>query len=238
MFAEVAERAGKLLADFAQKHPNGISAGVTDELGIAKAFMDLYARMLGDPYALAALSINMTFDHMKLWQSSWMRLFGGQTQPVVSPAKGDSRFKDEEWQSSFVFDFIKQSYLITSRHVQDAVAGVDDLPEESKKKVAFFTRQYLDALAPSNFALTNPQVLRETLASGGQNLVRGLDNLLGDIEKGGISMTDETAFELGKNVATTPGKVVFQNDLMQLIQYLPSTAQVTRTPLEIGRAHV
>ena len=233
MFAEVAERASKLLADFARKHPTGLPGGVSDELGIAKAFMDLYARMLGDPYALAALSINMSFDYMKLWQSSWMRLFGGEPQPVISPSKGDSRFKDEEWQSSFVFDFIKQSYLITSRHVQDAVAGVDDLPEESRKKVAFFTRQYLDALAPSNFALTNPQVLRETLASGGQNLVRGLDNLLGDIEKGGISMTDETAFELGKNVATTPGKVVFQNDLMQLIQYLPSTAQVTRTPLVI-----
>ena len=233
IFSEVAERAGKLLADFAQKHPAGLSPGVTDELGIAKAFMDLYARMLGDPYALAALSINMTFDYMLLWQSSWMRAFGGEAQPVATPAKGDGRFKDEEWQSSFVFDFIKQSYLITSRHVQAAVAGVDDLPEESKKKVAFFTRQYLDALAPSNFALTNPQVLRETLASGGQNLVKGLDNLLGDIEKGGISMTDETAFTLGKNVATTPGKVVFQNDLMQLIQYLPTTPDVARTPLVI-----
>ena len=233
IFSKVAERAGKLLADFAQKHPAGLSPGVTDELGIAKAFMDLYARMLGDPYALAALSINMTFDYMSLWQSSWMRAFGGEAQPVATPAKGDGRFKDEEWQSSFVFDFIKQSYLITSRHVQAAVAGVDDLPEESKKKVAFFTRQYLDALAPSNFALTNPQVLRETLASGGQNLVKGLDNLLGDIEKGGISMTDETAFTLGRNVATTPGKVVFQNDLMQLIQYLPTTPDVARTPLVI-----
>ncbi len=232
-YADVAERAGKMLADFAQKHPTGLSGGVTDELGIAKAFMDLYARMLGDPYALAAFSMNMTFDYMKLWQSSWMRMFGGEAQPVAAPAKGDGRFRDEEWQSSFVFDFIKQSYLITSRHVQDAVAGVDDLPEESRKKVAFFTRQYLDALAPSNFALTNPQVLRETLASGGQNLVKGLDNLLNDIEKGGISMTDETAFKLGKNVATTPGKVVFQNDLMQLIQYVPTTTDVARTPLVI-----
>src|SRR4051812_45394446 len=132
-----------------------------------------------------------------------------------------------------LFDFIKQSYLITSRHVQHAVAGVDDLPEDSKKKVAFFTRQYLDALAPSNFALTNPQVVRETMASGGQNLIKGLDNLLADIEKGGISMTDEKAFTLGKNVATTPGKVVFQNDLMQLIQYEPTTKEVGRTPLVI-----
>ena len=233
LYAGVADRAGKLLADFAQKHPAGVSGGVTDELGIAKAFMDLYSRMLSDPYALAAFSMNMTFDYMKLWQSSWMRMFGGEPQPVAAPAKGDGRFRDEEWQTSFVFDFIKQSYLITSRHVQDAVAGIDDLPEESKKKVAFFTRQYLDALAPSNFAMTNPQVLRETVASGGQNLVKGLDNLLADIEKGGISMTDESAFKLGKNVATTPGKVVFQNDLMQLIQYEPSTKEVARTPLVI-----
>ena len=154
LYAGVAERSGKLLADFANKHPSRVSGGVADELGIAKAFMDLYARMLSDPYALAAFSMNMTFDYMKLWQSSWMRMFGVEAQPVAAPAKGDGRFKDEEWQSSFVFDFIKQSYLITSRHVQDAVAGVEDLPEETRKKVAFFTRQYLDALAPSNFALT------------------------------------------------------------------------------------
>src|SRR6185503_16416497 len=100
---------------------------------------------------------------------------------------------------------------------------------ESEKKVAFFTRQYVDALSPSNFLLTNPQVLKETLSSGGQNLVRGLNNLLSDIEKGGgelrISMTDEKAFRLGENVATTPGSVVFENELMQLIQYKPVTGQ-------------
>src|SRR5262249_53758877 len=103
-------------------------------------------------------------------------------------------------------------------------------PDESQKKVAFFTRQYVDALSPSNFLLTNPQVLRETLNSGGQNLVRGLNNLLADIERGGgelrISMTDEKAFQLGKNVATAPGKVVYQNELMQLIQYQPTTQEV------------
>jgi polyhydroxyalkanoate synthase len=233
VFAEVAERAGKLLADFAQKQPSGVSAGVTDQLGIARAFMDLYARMFTDPYALAAFSANLATDYMELWQSSLLRMFGGEAHPVAAPGKGDNRFRDEEWQKSFVFDFIKQSYLITARDIQDAVAGVGDLPEESRKKVAFFTRQYLDALAPSNFAMTNPQVLRETLSSGGQNLLKGLDNLLGDLEKGGISMTDEKAFTLGGNVATTPGKVVFQNDLMQLIQYAPTTQEVSRTPLVI-----
>src|SRR5207249_1527859 len=119
------------------------------------------------------------------------------------------------------------------RHMHDTVSSVEGLPEETQKKVNFYTRQYIDALSPSNFALTNPQVLRETLQSGGQNLVRGLNNLLADIERGGIRMADEKAFKLGVNVATTPGKVVFQNELMQLIQYAPSTENVFRQPLLI-----
>jgi polyhydroxyalkanoate synthase subunit PhaC len=156
---------------------------------------------------------------------------------VAEPAAGDARFKDEDWSSNFVFDHIKQSYLIAARHIKQAVANVEGLPPESEKKVAFFTRQYVDALAPSNFLLTNPQVLRETVQSGGQNLVRGLNNLLTDLEKGGgqlrISMTDESAFQLGRNVATSPGKVVHQTPLMQLIQYQPTTEQVYRRPLVI-----
>src|SRR5207237_6528668 len=200
-------------------------------------FMDLYARMAADRAMLASVSMSLWMDQMRLWQSSWMKLFGMQTQPIAEPAKGDYRFKDEDWSKNFLFDYIKQSYLIASRHIQQAVANVEGLSPESEKKVAFFTRQYVDALAPSNFLMTNPQVLRETLASGGQNLVRGLNNLLADIEKGGgklrISMTDETAFQLGRNVATSPGKVVYQTELMQLIQYLPITSQVYRRPLVI-----
>ena len=162
---------------------------------------------------------------------------GVASGPVAEPEKSDSRFKDEDWSKNFLFDLIKQSYLISSRHIREAVASVDGLSEESEKKVAFFTRQYVDALAPSNFLMTNPQVLRETVASGGQNLVRGLNNLLNDLEKGGgklrISMTDESAFQLGRNVATTPGKVVYQTELMQLIQYSPLTEQVYKRPLVI-----
>jgi polyhydroxyalkanoate synthase len=206
-------------------------------MGIAKAFMDLYARMASDPSVLAAASVNWWLDSARLWQSSWMKLLGMQNEPAAQPAKGDSRFKDDDWSSNFLFDYIKQSYLIAARQIQHAVASVEGLPEESEKKVAFFTRQYVDALSPSNFLLTNPQVLRETLSSGGQNLVRGLANLLADLERGGgelrISMTDEAAFKLGENVATTPGKVVYQTDLMQLIQYQPMTAEVYRRPLVI-----
>src|SRR4029079_5710286 len=175
----------------------------------------------------------MMFDYMQLWQSSWLKMFGVHSAPVAQPAKGDGRFKDEDWSANFMFDYMKQSYLIAARHIQHAVADVDGLSPEAEKKVAFFTRQYVDALSPSNFALTNPQVLRETLASGGQNLLKGLNNLLADVEKGGISMTEQEAVHLRQHGATTRGKVIFQTDLMQLIQFLPTPREAYRTPLVI-----
>src|SRR3982751_860139 len=234
---QVAERSSKILGDFARKQAESMSAAMRDEMGIAKAFMDLYSRMAADPALVATVTLNMWMEQMRLWQTSWMNLLGMPMPAVAEPNKGDSRFKDEEWSKNFLFDYIKQSYLIAARNIQHAVAQVEGLSPESEKKVAFFTRHYVDALAPSNFLPPNPQVLRETLASGGQNLVRGLNNLLADIEKGGgelrISMTDESAFQLGRNVATSPGKVVFQTELMQLIQYLPITSQVYRRPLVI-----
>jgi polyhydroxyalkanoate synthase len=233
----VAERSSRILGDFTQKQAETLSSAVRDEMGVARAFMDLWARLAADPMLVTNFSINLWLDQMRLWQATWMRLLGMQAPPVAEPAKGDWRFKDEEWSKSFVFDYIKQSYLIAARHMQQAVSKVQGLPPDSEKKVAFFTRQYVDALAPSNFLLTNPQVLRETMATGGQNLVRGLNNLLADLERGGgqlrISMTDESAFQLGRNVATSPGKVIFQTELMQLIQYLPITSQVYRRPLVI-----
>src|SRR3954462_13678547 len=234
---QVAERSSRILGDFARKQAESMSAALRDEMGIAKAFMDLYSRMAADPALVASATMKLWAEQMRLLQSSWMKMLGMPSAPVAEPAKGDWRFKDEEWSKNFLFDYIKQSYLIAARHTRAAVAGVEGLSEESEKKVAFFTRQYVDALAPSNFLLTNPQVLRETVASGGQNLVKGLNNLLADIEKGGgelrVSMTDEKAFQLGKNVATSPGKVVFQTELMQLIQYLPSTDTVYKRPLVI-----
>jgi polyhydroxyalkanoate synthase len=237
----VAERSSKILADFTQKQAQSLSAAMRDDMGIAKAYMDLYAKMASDPALVASMSVNLWVDYMRLWQSSWMKMFGMQSAPVAVPTKSDSRFKDEDWSANFLFDLIKQSYLISARHIQGAVSQVHGLSPESEKKVAFFTRQYVDALSPTNFLLTNPQVLRETLSSGGQNLVRGLNNLLADIEKGGgelqISMTDEKAFKLGENVATTPGSVVFENDLMQLIQYKPLAGKgadkVLKRPLVI-----
>jgi polyhydroxyalkanoate synthase len=231
LFAEVAERSGRLMEDFLQRQAASKGSQPVDEFGIGRAFMDLTARMLAEPWKLAEMQTRMFWDHVALWQATALRMLGGHTAPVAEPAKGDNRFKEADWQDLFLFDYFKQSYLIAARHLRETVASVEGLPEETRKKVAFFTRQYVDALSPSNFALTNPQVLRETMQTGGQNLLRGLNNLLADIERGGISMTDEKAFKVGVNVATTPGKVVFQTDLMQLIQYAPTTATVFKQPL-------
>jgi polyhydroxyalkanoate synthase len=235
--ASAAEKSAKLIGDFLARQADQGKSMLADELGIAKAFHELTAKMMANPYRLAEAQMTLWWDYMNLWQTSTLKLLGAPMGAIAEPAKGDKRFKHEDWEEHALFDYIKQSYLIAARWLQKAVADVDGLTPEAQKKVAFFTRQYIDALAPSNFALTNPEVFRETIATGGQNLVRGLHNLLDDIERGKgqlkISMTDPKAFELGVNIATTPGKVVYQNDLMQLIQYEPSTAKVAKRPLLI-----
>ena len=236
-YAEVARRASHLISDHVQRQlKKGVSAPA-DELGIAQAFMDMMAKLLSNPYKLAQAQMNLVWDYFSLWQHSMMRVAGLSASPIASPEKSDKRFKDEEWEQHFLFDFIKQSYLIAARHIHDTVSGVDGLDEQTQKKVTFYTRQYIDALSPSNFAMTNPEVFRETVKSHGQNLLKGLNNLLRDVEDGGgnlrVKMTDTSAFELGKNVATTPGKVVFQTEMMQLLQYTPSTDKVLKKPLLI-----
>lgn len=233
--ASAAEKSAKLIGEFAARNSGKPAAVPVDELGIGKAFMELTSKMLANPARLAEAQLGLWRDYMTLWQTSMLRMLGAPAVPVAEPAKGDKRFKDSGWQEYVLFDYIKQSYLIAARWLHDQVGKVEDLPEHTRKRIDFFTRQYIDALAPSNFALTNPAVFRETVASGGQNLVRGLNNLLDDIERGNgqlkISMTDSKAFELGVNIATTPGKVVFQNDLIQLIQYEPSTKKQWKRPL-------
>ena len=236
-YAEVAQRASKLISDHVKRQMKKGVTAPSDDLGIAQAFMDMMAKMLANPYKLAQTQMNLVWDYFSLWQHSTLRLMGMQGAPVAAPKKGDNRFKDEEWEQHFLFDFVKQSYLITARHVHDSVSNVEGLDDMSQKKVNFFTRQFIDALSPSNFAMTNPAVLRETVNSKGQNLLNGFNNLLRDIEEGDgqlrVKMTDVNAFELGKNVGTTPGKVVFQNELIQLLQFSPTTAKQLKRPLLI-----
>lgn len=237
-YAEVARRASNLMACHIEKQSRAGLPVPSDDLGISKAFMDLSASLLANPYRLAEAQMTLLSDYVALWQYTMAKMLGFPAlSPVATPSKTDRRFRDGAWESNFLFDFIKQSYLITSQHLSGIVAGAGNLDEATQNKVNFFTCQYLDALSPTNFALTNPEVLRETARSQGQNLIRGLDNLLRDLEAGdgrlNVRMTDPDAFELGRNIATTAGKVVFQNDLIQLIQYDPTTSQQFKKPLLI-----
>jgi polyhydroxyalkanoate synthase len=231
--ATLAERTRKVMAEFLSKQAE---AG-PDPLNIAGAFAQMTSHLLRNPQKLWEMQAAYWQDYVQLWQSSMQRFLGLDAKPVIEPAADDRRFKDKDWSENAAFDFIKQSYLLAAKHVQAAARSNHELDEKTAKKIEFYTKQFVDAMAPSNFAITNPEVVRATLESRGDNLIRGLKNLLGDLERGDgrldISMTDVTAFRVGENIAVTPGKVVFQNDLMQLIQYNPSTAKVARRPLLI-----
>jgi len=235
-WAEIAERSQKLVAEFLERQRTDGPAEL-DPLNLGQAFIEMTTRLIADPSKLAQAQMQFWGEYMTLWQRSAMKFMGHDTDPVARPESGDRRFKDAAWDENVVFDFIKQSYLLASKYIQGTVKEVDGLDGKTSRKVDFYTRQFVDAMAPSNFVMTNPQVLRTTLETGGENLVKGLDNLLTDLERGHgelrITMTDTDAFEVGRNIAVSPGQVVFQNDLMQLIQYAPSTETVARRPLLI-----
>lgn len=235
--AEMAERSQHLVHDFLSRQPDTGAAGMADPMAIGATFFELTARMMADPARLIEAQMALWNDYLTLWQRTTERLMGQTVEPVVEAASDDRRFRDRAWSDNAIFDYIKQSYLLSARFIQGAVKEVGGLDEHTGRKVDFYTRQFVDAMAPSNYVLTNPEVLRAVGESGGENLVSGLQNLLDDLERGkgrlAISMTDMAAFQLGENVAATPGKVVYQNDLIQLIQYAPATETVHRLPLLI-----
>jgi poly[(R)-3-hydroxyalkanoate] polymerase subunit PhaC len=235
--AAIGERSRQLIGDFLQRNAGEDAAGLAAPTAIGNAFLELTARMMADPAALVQAQVALWNDYAALWQRTAQRLLGGSAEPMIAPADGDRRFRDKAWSDNALFDFVKQSYLLSARFIQGAVREVDGLDDHTARKVEFYTRQFVDAMAPSNFVVTNPEVLRATIDSGGENLVNGLRNLLDDLERGkgrlAISMTDMNAFRLGDNIAATPGKVVFQNELIQLLQYAPTTATVHRRPLLI-----
>jgi polyhydroxyalkanoate synthase len=237
MMTRIAEQSQRLVADFLAKQAEMPGIGMSDPLNIGQAFFDMTARLMANPAKLVEAQINLWQDYMALWQSTTRRLLGDTAEPVIEPSAEDRRFKDAVWDENYVFDYIKQSYLLTARWLQSTVRQVEGLDDKTAKKVDFYTRQFVDAMAPTNFALTNPEVLRTTIESGGENLLKGLSNLLDDLERGkgklAIKMTDMEAFKVGENIAVTPGKVIFQTDLMQLLQYSPTTETVARRPLLI-----
>ncbi len=232
---EFAERGQRIAEAFVKKQESSDGYQVPDPVVVSKAFLELAQQLMADPAKLAEAQTQLWNNYAELWQATAKRLSGEDANAVAEPEQGDRRFKDEAWSDQLVFDFIKQSYLLTSDWMRNTVRDVDGLDAKTAEKVQFYTRQWIDALSPSNFVATNPVVLRQTAETGGENLLDGMENLLGDLEKGEgklrISMTDETAFTLGENIAASPGKVVYENDLMQLIQYTPTTKEVRPTPL-------
>lgn len=233
--ADIAERSQRIVGEWLKRQSQEDHAA--DPLNIGRAFLEMTTKLMANPARLMQAQLGFWQDYVTLWQNTTRRIMGMNIEPVID-AGGDRRFKDDAWKENEVFDFIKQSYLLSARYVQDVVTHVDGLDPRTAQKVDFYSRQFIDAMSPSNFLLTNPEVLRKTAETGGENLLKGLNNLLGDLERGKgqlrIKMTDTDAFKVGGNIGVSPGKVVFQNDLMQLVQYAPATETVLKRPLLIG----
>jgi polyhydroxyalkanoate synthase len=233
--ADVAGRSQRLVNDWLRRQSK---EGMTlDPLNVAGAFLEMTAKLMANPATLVQAQVALWQDYITLWQHTTRRILGEETSPVIESDPKDKRFADAAWKQNEIFDFIKQSYLLSARYINDVVTHVDGLPPKTAQKVDFYSRQFVNALSPSNFLLTNPEVLRKTRESGGENLIKGLNNLLSDLENGRgnlrIRMTDTDAFKVGGNIAVSEGQVVFQNELIQLIQYSPLTETVYKKPLVI-----
>ena len=234
---EVGKKSQQLVVDYFSRRESKPGVGVVDPLNVGSAFVDLAGHMMHDPKRVLDAQVQLWSGHLKIWQNAARRLIGEDYETVVPSPTGDKRFKDPAWHENQIFDFIKQSYLLTANWLQDTVASVEGIDEKARKKINFYTKQFVDALSPTNFVLTNPEVLKETLRTNGENLVRGLTHVLEDLERGNgrlaIRQVDDSKFEVGGNLATTPGKVIFQNHLFQLLQYAPTTEEVYERPLLI-----
>jgi len=229
------EKCQLVMQEFLARQAKDFTHQSFDPMGLSNAFTELLTHMLNDPAKMWENQVKLWEQYAELVQTATQRAWGEKEKPYVEPDARDRRFKDEAWSENAVFDFLKQSYLLTARWLQHTVHDVSGLDPHTARKIDFYTRQFVDAMSPSNFLVTNPEVLKATLETRGENLVKGLQNLLKDLERGDgnlrISMTDNQAFKVGKNLAVTKGKVVYRNELMELIQYEPTTRQVYKTPL-------
>jgi poly[(R)-3-hydroxyalkanoate] polymerase subunit PhaC len=225
-FAQLAERPDAKIGPYT---PASEFSAATETLSA------LVRRWLSDPVKLSEAQAEFFRQSATLWNNVLARMMGFGVPPLIEPAPGDHRFKDPEWDNNPFFDFCKQAYLLACKWAEDQLAATPDLDPQERHRAEFYLKQFTSAYSPTNFPATNPEVLRETLATNAQNLLNGADLLAEDLKRSGdlmkISQTDANAFELGRNLATSPGKVVFQNELLQLIQYSPTTEKVRERPL-------
>ena len=235
--AQAAAHLQKIQTELATFHYENKGPIQLDPLNLTATFKTFMQLVTDHPQEIANAQFRLMEQYSQLCQNMMARMSGNDVPPLVQPPKGDKRFKDDGWNLE-IFDFIKQAYLLTSNWAEETLKSIDsDLPVRDKRKVEFYAKQFLDALAPSNFTLTNPEVLREFMLSNGGNIAKGLEHLAHDIEKGRgrvmITQTDASQFEVGRNLAATPGSVIYKNDLCELIQYNPTTKEVREIPILI-----
>jgi len=237
--ARLIEEGGKALAAYLKPREEGkirgdLTEGLTDAVKTVGRVAEYW---MSDPQRAIELQTSLGRAYLDLWAGAVKRMAGEHSEPVVAPDPRDKRFSDPEWSQNQFFDFLKQAYLLTAQWTDRLVKDAAGIDEHTRKKAEFYVKQIANAISPSNFVLTNPELLRETLSSNGENLVRGMHMLSEDIKAGQgvlkIRQSDPSMFDVGKNLATTPGKVVFQNELMQLIQYQATTKNTLKLPLLI-----
>jgi len=236
--AKVMEESGKAFTAWLKPRAEGKVKEPHEQItDIVKTLGRVAEYWMTDPRRTVELQTNLSKAYLDLWSNAVRRMAGEEVQPVAKADPRDRRFADPEWTSNQYFDFLKQAYLVTSHWADHIVAEAKGLDSHTKRKADFYVKQIVNAIAPSNFLFTNPELLRLTLSSNAENLARGMKMLAEDIEAGGgelrIRQSDHSQFEVGRNIAVTPGKVVYQNELMQLIQYTPTTENVLKTPLLI-----
>ena len=235
--ARAALTAQGLVAEAALRQADRPAALSPDPFHVAPALSDVMGKLASQPTRLVKAQADLFQSYMNLWQFAARRASGEPGQPPVTPKPGDKRFLDPEWTDNPVFDVIKQSYLIGANWLNGLVSEVDDVDPMTKRRVEFFMHMLTDAFSPTNFLASNPAALREAVATRGESLLRGMENFAADLERGdgqlAISQTDYEMFKIGENVATAPGKVVFQNEIIQLLQFTPTTEQVHEIPLLI-----
>ena len=230
----------KLMSNVMQKALEGEAVmPQADPFHSAPEFKEVWQHIATQPDLMMKAQAELAKGYLDLWTNTTRRVFDGPVEPTIKPDPGDKRWRSEDWSQNPVFDAIKQSYLMNQNFMMGLVHGVEGVDERTKRKVEFLTKQMTDALSPTNFALTNPDVLRETMRTHGANLTQGLENLVEDLEAGGggrlaLRQTDMDGFRVGIDLATTPGKVVFQNEIIELIQYAPTTETVKARPLLIA----
>jgi polyhydroxyalkanoate synthase subunit PhaC len=236
--ARIMEESGRALAAYLKPREEGrVDDQFAEVTDVVKTLGQVADYWLRDPQRALQLQTSLGKAYLDLWGNAVKRMAGEAVEPVAAPGPRDKRFADAEWSSNQLFDFLKQTYLLTVEWAQRLVHDAKGLDPHTLQKAEFYVRQIANALAPSNFFLTNPEVLRETVSSNAENLVRGMHMLAEDIQAGGgelrIRQSDAKTFEVGRNLALTPGQVIFENELMQLIQYAPSTRTVLKRPLLI-----